>query len=113
MKTKTFNFCVMFGLQTRLQFECNTPVVNNGKFDTIMQLDGDGMIVPNGCIATIDFQKNRIGLSYGQWIFAFDLLSKNEVDGNYHFKCTNDFCRADIYICESDLWKERGETIFY
>lgn len=113
MNGKVFNVCAMFGLQSRLQFSCNTPVEKDGVFDVLTEIDNSGCIVANGGLVSINPKMQRIGISYGPWSFALDIITQKEVDGNYHFKCATDLCRVDLYVCEQNAWKEKGETIFF
>lgn len=113
MKEKLFNVCALFGLQTRLQFTSNEPVMENGHPALIMELDNSGSIIANGGVVTFSNNLQRIGISHGAWSFALDVVSTQEVDGNYYFKCATDLCRVDLYICEQNIWKEKGEAIFY
>lgn len=113
MGEKVFVATAMFGLQTRLQFTCSAPVIKNGVFQTITEVDANGCIVNNGGIITVDPKMQRAGIGYGQWSFALDLITTKEADGNYHFKCATDLCRVDLFICEQTDWKDKGEAIFY
>lgn len=113
MNEKLFNVCALFGLQTRLQFTCNEPVLQDGHLSLIMELDDSGGLIANGGIVTFSNDLQRIGIAHGAWSFALDVVSKQEADGNYYFKCATDLCRVDLYICEQNIWKEKGESIFF
>lgn len=113
MEEKVFVATAMFGLQTRLQFNCSVPVEKDGVFQTITELDASGRIVNDGGIITIDARMQRAGISYGPWSFALDIIASKKADGNYHFKCATDLCRIDLFICEQKAWKEKGESIFF
>lgn len=113
MEEKVFIATAMFGLQTRLQFNCSAPVVMDGVFQTITEVDANGCIVNNGGIITIDTKMQRAGISYGPLSIALDVIITKEADGNYHFKCATDLCRVDLFICEQNVWKNEGEAIFY
>lgn len=112
MDSKKFIVCVKFGLQMSLEFEAVLSAEESKEGVGYVAIK-DGVPYSEGGVVHISKHLGRIAIAYLGFKVLLDVVQQKTVDDNHHFKCVTDLSRVDVYICESDKWKESGETLFF
>ena len=63
-------------------------------------------------VVVVDFSNKKFNFSYNVISVYADIISYEEVGGNFRFKCTTNLFEFDAYVCISELWEQKGKAIF-
>ena len=111
MKTKSL--CIKFGLNTFMMYDGIIVPNDNPECYSVCRADESGVMDANRGMVLIDEARNSIIASYDVLHAKLDIINIKEVEGNKHYTCASEFCRADVYVCEHNEWKSKGESIFF
>lgn len=113
MTEKFYLVVVKLGLQTTIRFRVQMKEEDVLGTKLFVECDREGIVNPHGGLVAIESNLRRITMSYNAITVKLDVMKTKEVDDNYHFKCVTDLFRADVYICEECLWRQKEEAIFF
>lgn len=112
MEPKRFTVCVKIGLQMSLEFEAIMSPEESSDGIGYVAIKDDMPCADRG-VVRFNNNLSRIAVYYLGFKIFLDVVQQKTVGNCHHFKCVTDLSRVDVYICDSEKWKESGEELFF